>query len=78
MPNSLGIYDMSGSMAEWCWDWYDEITEKTPVSGSQDIHKERIVRGGSGDVLVTVPERNGYDPYRAFWGIGFRVVRTVK
>ena len=21
-PNELGIFDMTGSMMEWCWDWY--------------------------------------------------------
>ena len=47
LPNELGIYDMSGNVAEWCFDWYDEyisdgqINLTGPANGSS-----RILRGG--------------------------------
>lgn len=67
-PNELGIYDMSGNLAEWCYD---------NVGGAGIFGHYRIMRGGSYYELrdYCKPERNRfYDPSRRADSMGFRLV----
>jgi len=48
-PNGYGLYDMSGNVWEWCWDWY---SDSTPAGGQDPTGpaasgSKRVPRGGS-------------------------------
>lgn len=45
-PNELGLYDMSGDVRQWCWDWYGDL--KRNVSDPLGTHEgfSRVWRGG--------------------------------
>ena len=81
-PNRLGLYDMSGNVAEWCHDFYHYIspTEETNPTGT--LHGDfKVIRGGSfasSSEDCTVSKRDYTEPASTFKDIGFRVVRTVK
>lgn len=49
LPNSLGIYDMSGNVLQWCQDWQDDDYYKNSPRKNPDgprTGSERVVRGG--------------------------------
>ena len=81
-PNRLGLYDMSGNVAEWCHDFYHYISQTEETNPTGPLHDNlKVFRGGSfasPSEDCTVSKRDYTEPDSTFKDIGFRVVRTVK
>ena len=79
-PNELGLYDMSGSVWEWCYDsysddYYSECPKENPLNLDQSLSK--VARGGG---WLNTPKyhlisNRDHDLYSAKdVDLGFRVV----
>jgi formylglycine-generating enzyme required for sulfatase activity len=82
-PNAWGLYDMHGSVREWCQDWFGDHYYATspmhdPPGSSGGSY--RVYRGGGwrdGAIGCTPSYRRGWVPGYRDGDVGFRVARAV-
>lgn len=78
--SELGIYDMSGNLWEWCWDWYDIkyyvfSPSRNPAGPDSGIY--RVLRGGGWGINADGLRcaYRYYGAHRSDSSSGFRCVR---
>ncbi len=81
IPNNFGLYDLSGNVWEWCWDWmekdyrYDKDSLNNPVGAKSGAY--RVRRGGSWidyAILCRSVRRYYFTPDNSGSYLGFRLV----
>ena len=82
LQNAYGLYDMSGNVREWCWNWFTDSYDTEKEGGSNPTGtsdgSSRVCRGGGWSNfsdLCAVSCRYDESYFRSN-ALGFRVVRA--
>ncbi len=79
-PNAFGLYDMTGNVWEWTWDWNGEDPGSSTNPMGPSSGQDRVIRGGSfGDIprIARVAYRSWLEPSERSSDLGFRVARSL-
>jgi len=82
MPNSFGLYDMSGNVFEWINDWYSDYSSESQVDPTgSETESYHFVRGGSWGnwaIFLRSANRQFSSPDYYLYFCGFRTVLPIK
>lgn len=82
--NGLGLYDMTGNVFEWCWDFREDRFQSSRTRNNfsrsgMGAGGQRVIRGGAWNRPVGEGKadfRGGQSPTRGYDNVGFRMARN--